>query len=148
MAATCTVFATGLAEAISRMHVEKMLQMLGNVPSVDLKLSNKTGVRYSFCKLDSIEIALKHIGNLNGKMLSHNGLVAQPANERKEAGQAFTVLSPRDPVQKSKRMDKIDLLKQKEWFLKSFARNSLNLLCRAWVVWQEIQLTTSFLLRK
>jgi S-methylmethionine-dependent homocysteine/selenocysteine methylase len=113
-ATTSTVFVTGLAPAISRTHVEKMFQKFGHVLRVDVKSSNKTGVKYCFCELDSIENAQKAIDNLNGRMLLHKRLVVQPANERKEVGQPVTVPSPTDAFQESRRLDKkIDLLKQK-----------------------------------
>ena len=113
IATSCTLFVTGLATAISRLHVEKMFGKYGQVERVDMK-SSKTGATYCFCELDSVENAQKAMDNLNGRMLLHKRLVVHPANERKGSGQLITKPPPVNPAQESKRLDnKIELLKQK-----------------------------------
>ena len=77
-----TVFVTGLAPNLATIHIEKLFSKFGTIERLDIKTSDKTGSRYCFCEMDTIENAQKAMDNLNGRMLLHKRLVVQPAHER------------------------------------------------------------------
>jgi RNA recognition motif-containing protein len=120
-----TVFVTGLAPALSRIHIEKLFSKFGIVDRLDIKTS-KTGSRYCFVEMDDVEHAQSALDNLNGRTLLHTRLVVQPAHERSVSGQPHHIntsnpsqytsssLFNNDPAKERKMLDrKIEDLKRK-----------------------------------
>jgi RNA recognition motif-containing protein len=116
-----TVFVTGLAHGLARIHLEKLFQKFGMVERLDIK-DGKTSMasRYCFVEFDAVENAQKAMDNLNGRMLLHTRLVVQPAVERDSSTNGATghgglsSSSNMSPAREGKLLDKkIEELKRK-----------------------------------
>lgn len=114
-----TVFVTGLAPGLARIHIEKLFQKFGNVVRLDIKTSKTNAAsRFCFCEFDTLESAQNAMDNLNGRMLLHKRLVVQPAHERdssaSQAGSLSSKSSSMSPAKEERLIDKkIEELKRK-----------------------------------
>jgi RNA recognition motif-containing protein len=114
-----TVFVTGLAPGLARIHLEKLFQKFGTVERLDIK-TGKTNLasRYCFCEFDTLESAQNAMDNLNGRMLLHKRLVVQPAHDRDSSaphsGSLSSSSSSMSAVKEGRLLDKkIEELKRK-----------------------------------
>ena len=102
-----TIFVTGLAPRITKLHIEKLMSKFGTAVRIDFKeggshgggyngnrnnygANSGGGKRYCFVEFSIREDAQQAMDNLNGKMLSGLRLVVQPAHERQSTSSSST----------------------------------------------------------
>lgn len=83
LATSKSLFVTGFAPVINKIHVEKLFSKFGRLERISdfmQKPGSTAGWRYCFVEYDSIENAQKALDNLDGRMLLRKRLVVKPSH--------------------------------------------------------------------